>query len=429
MLTMPNFTPQLGELEEEDQIDRQLSAGLMVVHPQMPKLEFVPSQQFPHLLVPEQYIQCNNIEESIEICKQHFSYTSTEISLAQISMDDDLSLFIDGQRYYVTEKAQCDLCKILHIPIEFVWGIPTALTATNVQHLSAIQQQSVIVVAREDTIVSVIDTAKWAEGKNKPANERHKKKPPYLPLSNLAFLHMLEKVWSPNEIKTRITISDRGVQAELLYLDDAFIIEPKVGDFTRVGIAVSNSETGGPLPVATGYALRLLCTNGNKIRQNVGDVRYSSDWRCTWDNRSDRFTYDLKSLKQRMQDKFGDLQTAYRRMVDECLDDKHFYDFYRQTEYLYRGIPNRSSHIDDIFGVEPDQRKEIINRERQRRRELKDANTTVVEPPQTTDLDAWDVFNGITAAARDELRYQRRTALEILGSDVLKAYMPPSSEN
>src|SRR3712207_1786803 len=187
---MSNFT--LESWEEEALINDQRRAGLMVVHPQMSKLKLVPSQQFPHLLVPEQYIQCNNIEESIEICKQHFAYTSIEISLAQLSMDDDLKLLIDGQRYHVTEKAQCDLCKILRLPIEFVWGIPTALTATNVHQLSAIKQQSVIVVARENTIVSVIDTVKWAEGKDKPASERHKKKRPYLPLSNLAFLHMLE---------------------------------------------------------------------------------------------------------------------------------------------------------------------------------------------------------------------------------------------
>jgi hypothetical protein len=202
-----------------------------------------------------------------------------------------------------------------------------------------------------------------------------------------------------------------------------------VGDITRVGIAVSNSETGGPLPVATGYAFRLRCTNGNKIRHNIGDVRFSSDWRCTWDNRSNRFTDDLKSLKQDIQDKFGDLQTAYQRMVDERLDDDHFYNWYRQTEYLFRGIADRSKHIDGIFGVEPDQRKEIMNRERQRRRELKDANTTVIEPPQSTDLHTWNVFNGITAAARDEMRYQRRTALEILGSDVLQAFLPPASKN
>jgi hypothetical protein len=29
-----------------------------------------------------------------------------------------------------------------------------------------------------------------------------------------------------------------------------------VGDVTRVGVAITNSETGGPLPVAKGYTLR-----------------------------------------------------------------------------------------------------------------------------------------------------------------------------
>ena len=87
MLTMPNFKLYKGEWIDEDQIDPQPSAAHMVVHPQMPELKLVPSQQFPHLLVPEQSIQCKDIEESIEICKQHFSYTRTEISLAQISMD------------------------------------------------------------------------------------------------------------------------------------------------------------------------------------------------------------------------------------------------------------------------------------------------------------------------------------------------------
>ena len=67
--------------------------------------------------------------------------------------------------------------------------------------------------------------------------------------------------------------------------------------------------------------------------------------------------------------------------------------------------------------------------ERQRRRELRDANTRVIELPQTTDLQTWNVFNGITAAARDEVRFQRRTALEMLGSDVLQAFLPPASKN
>ena len=96
---MTNYTLYPWEWKDEEVIENQPSTALMVVHPKKPKLEFVPSQQFPHLLVPEQYIQSNNIEESIEICEKHFSYTRTEISLAEISMDDDLSLLIAGQRY------------------------------------------------------------------------------------------------------------------------------------------------------------------------------------------------------------------------------------------------------------------------------------------------------------------------------------------
>ena len=79
---MSDLTLYPWKSEEEDLIDNQLSAALMVVHPEKPKLEFVPSQQFPHLLVPEQYIQCNNIEESIEICKRHFSYTQNRHLIA-----------------------------------------------------------------------------------------------------------------------------------------------------------------------------------------------------------------------------------------------------------------------------------------------------------------------------------------------------------
>jgi hypothetical protein len=426
---MPNFTLYPGEWEDEEVINDQPSTALMVVDPEKPQMKTVESQQFPHHFAPEKFFQCIDIEESTQICEQDFSYTRAETFISQISMDEDLSLLIDGQRYRPTEKAHGDLCKVLGIPIDFAFDIPTDLTAVIVQRLKREHQQAVVMVAREGTIVSFIDPVKGADGKDKPRNERKKKKPHYQPLSNLSFLHMLEKVWSGTEIDTRITISDSGVQVELLYLDDAFNIEHEVGDITRVGIAISNSETGGPLPLATGYAFRLKCTNGNKIRDKLADVRFSGDWRCTWDNRCDRFTADLKVLKQRMHDKFGDLQTAYRRMVDERLDDKNFYSWYRQAEYLFRGIADRSTHIDNIFGVEPDQRKEIFNRERQRRRELKDANTTVIEPPQSTDLHAWNVFNGITAAARDEVRYQRRTALEMLGSDVLQSFLPPTSKN
>jgi len=213
------------------------------------------------------------------------------------------------------------------------------------------------------------------------------------------------------------------MQVEILHKEESFTIEPVVGDVSRVGLAVTNSETGGALPLATGYTLRLVCTNGSTIKQEFGHVRFSSDWRCTMERRLDRFTAELQSLSQVIRDKCGQLQTAYKRMAHEYLDDEDFYSLYRQAQYLSRGVTNFNEHIDGIFGVQPDQRQEIIGRVRQRQRERRSASTAAIGPPQSTDLLAWDVFNGITAAARDEVRYHRRTALESLAGDVLSPFL------
>jgi hypothetical protein len=142
------------------------------------------------------------------------------------------------------------------------------------------------------------------------------------------------------------------------------------------------------------------------------------------ERRMDRFAAELRSLTHALRDKCGYLQAAYTRMAQEYLDDVLFDKFYRQAQYLSRGIGNSSEHIDSIFGVAPDQRQEIFGRVRRRQRELRGAHTAAIEPPQSTDLLAWDVFNGITAAARDEVRYHRRTALESLAGDVVSAFMP-----
>ena len=302
---------------------------------------------------------------------EHFAYTQSETSVAHISMNEDLSLSINDRQYHMTERAHSDLCKMLGIPIAFSYDIPADLTSSIVQRLKLLHEQSMIVVVRGNTIVSLVDPLKGAAGRGKSAGERLKKKPHYMPLPNLSLLHMLEKVWSGADVDTRITLSDRGMQVEILHKEESFTIEPVVGDVTRVGIAVTNSETGGALPLATGYTLRLVCTNGSTIKQDLGHVRLSSDWRCTMERRLDQFTAELRFLSQEVRDKCGYLQTAYKAMAHEYLDDVLFYSLYRQAQYLSRGVANISEHIDGIFGVEPGQRQEIIGRVRHRQRELR----------------------------------------------------------
>jgi hypothetical protein len=237
-------------------------------------------------------------------------------------------------------------------------------------------------------------------------------------------LHLLEKVWKGPEVDTRITFSDVGMQVELLRKEESFTVEPVVGDVTRVGVAITNSETGGPLPLAKGYTLRLVCTNGSTVQTDAKLYRFSSDLRCSPEWRFNKFAEALQSLMQEMQAKCGALRTAYQRMAEDELDDVRFHDLYRQAQYLSRGIADSSDAIDDIFGVGKDDRQKFFKRVRERQNKRRDGTRAVIEPPQSTGLIVWDVFNGITAAARDEVRYSRRTALENLAGDVMKPFIP-----
>jgi hypothetical protein len=412
-------------------IDHQPSGALLVVRPEQPRLRFVPSQELTGFFSPEQYFQSQDIDESIHFCAEYFAYNHWETSIAKISMDETFVLTIEGQQYHMTEKATSDLCRILDIPFDFVRSIPTDLTALIVQRLKSLHTQSVIVIARKNIIVAFVDPVKWAGGRGKPPQERVKKKPHYQPVPNLSLLRMLEKVWSGQDVDTRITLADGGMQVEFLQNTESFRVEPVVGDVTRVGVAMTNSETGGPLPVAKGYTLRLSCTNGATVRINDDDDdqrrgfgRFSSDWRCSLEHRFDRFTNDLRCLMESMQLKCGALQMAYQRMIEAKVDDVQFHTWYGKAQYLYRSMANSSEYIDCIFGVEPDERQALLKRERKWQKAKRAVRSGVIEPPQFTDLIPWEVFNGVTAAARDEMHYYRRSGLESLASDIVSAFMP-----
>jgi hypothetical protein len=90
-------------------------------------------------------------------------------------MDEELSLSINEQQYHMTEKAHSDLCNMLSIPIPFSYAIPVDLNPAIVQRLKLLHARSMIVVARGNTIVSLVDPLKGAAGRGKAPGERLKK--------------------------------------------------------------------------------------------------------------------------------------------------------------------------------------------------------------------------------------------------------------
>ena len=417
---MANFNLYPHEAPEDD---AQSSGALAVVHPEQHRMQLVPPTRLPDIFAPEHFFQSSDLEESIHFCAEHFAYEQRETSFAQISIDGDLLLSVDSQQYRLTERAYHDLCNVINIPRAFGTDIPPDLAATVVQRLKARHQQALVLVSRGDTIVSLVDPLKWVKGRETAAKERAKNYRHYLPVPNLSLLRLLEIVWSDSAADTRITLTDTGIQIEILLPDDAFKLEPVVGDVTRIGMVVNNSETGGPLPHATGYTMRLICRNGATVRHDVTPVYFNSDWNWNIERRMHRFAGALHDLLITMQGKHDELQTAYSRMVQEPLHDVEFYGFYRQAQYASRGIPDASGQIDTMFSVTPSQRQAFFKKVRDRQNAMRTGTTAVIEPPQSTGLLAWQVFNGITAAARDEMRYGRRTALESLAGNVLNKYM------
>jgi hypothetical protein len=74
--------------------------------------------------------------------------------------------------------------------------------------------------------------------------------------------------------------------------------------------------------------------------------------------------------------------------------------------------------------VDEAERQAFLKRERKWQKAKREVTRGEIAPPELTTLIAWYVFNGITAAARDELRYSRRIGLQNLAADVVSAFMP-----
>jgi hypothetical protein len=416
---MANFNMYAHELPEDDM---EPSAALMVVEPEQHGVQLVPPTRLPDNFASEQYFQTDNFLEATHFCAEHFAYDRHPTSFAQISLDSELVLSVESQQYRLTERAYHDLCAIVNIPLTFGTDIPPDLAAIVVERLKARHQQALVPVSRGDTIVSLVDPLKWKSRRETSAQERTKNYANYLPVPNLSLLRLLEKVWSDAAADTRITITDTGIQIEIVLMDDAFKLEPIAGDVTRIGMVVKSSETGGPLPHATEYTMRLICRNGATVRHEIEPVYFNSDWNWHLERRMHHFAGGLHDLLVTMQDKRDQLQMTYKRMVQEPLTDVQFYNFYRQAQYASRGIAG-SDQLDAMFGVTSSRRQELFKQVRDRQKEMRNGTTAVIEPHRATDLLAWQAFNGITAAARDEVRYNRRTALESLAGDVMKPFM------
>lgn len=365
----------------------------------------------PDLFAPELSMATADFEHARKLCEQEFDYRRREIGFDRIVVDEDFHVSIGDDTYALTEKAFDDICGILAVPRRFALEITRELFTIIVDRIGRLHQQTVVLVVRDGVIVGIVDPAKWSGGTVTA-------RPHYLPVTNTELLSVTQKIWKPRGIQPRITIADAGLAVEVL--DPSFTVEPQVGDVVTVGVIVTGSETGGPAPVARGYTLRLACANGATAPMSFGNARFNTDWRVRPERRLAAFERAVSDFSLDMER----VREAYQGVVDGELTDDLFWRLHRQATYALRRSPGVDRSVDAMFGVQPAQRKQLVAAVRERQGVFRrDRNPTVLSP-RPSGIRAWDVYNGITGAARDESVYNRRVALERLGGDLLHEFAP-----
>src|SRR5262249_25007434 len=153
-------------------------------------------------------------------------------------------------------------------------------------------------------------------------------------------------------------------------------------DVIKLGVRLTNSETGFGCLKGTRFSLRLLCTNGAVMRDNLGSARWNYDRRMHMETSLKRFRTDLFKL--------GENHERHARLYDQLPHrvflDRDMVNLWRQMRCV---LPTPDA-LDRVLGIEPDERQTLQALVRARSPFL---------PPGATSHRVWDVHNRITAAA------------------------------
>lgn len=196
------------------------------------------------------------------------------------------------------------------------------------------------------------------------------------------------------------TVSDSGTKINLLVPGET--VEPEEGDILKIGLELSNSETGGRRLMCNLFTLRLFCTNGMTQKTDRTSVYYTEFGNLSYDSKIRAFAKRFEEAKSTALESAVEL---YEGITEAPILDTDLLSLHRTIKRRVGAKLN----VDDVLEISPSVRTEIFNRVRERDR---------FDRPQPTDLLAWTVHNAITATARDQ-RLLIRQSLEQIGGQVL----------
>ena len=180
-----------------------------------------------------------------------------------------------------------------------------------------------------------------------------------------------------------------------------------VGDIIQLGIAITNSESGGRQLKASAYACRLACANGAIMSDEIGTARWPNDHRMTTAASLLAFQKQVSALI----DKLESVAPLYTTNVHRLVPDVELFNLWRRVAYILC-----RNEADDVLGISEEARRDL-----QQLIRFRDAR----ESPAMTDRNAYEVHNRITFAAHGRNFRSRRNLQEIGGEFLSRAITWP----
>jgi hypothetical protein len=344
----------------------------------------------PKNLVLDEVAAPKDFESLIELVETDYRVGHEQTTLESISLRPDGTVETPAGVLQVTRDFLESFAAAIVMPLSYAYTVTPELFCENVRQRQAHAAAPITICRAGDVATGLVIDRK---SRYRPACTGEV-------LRSIRRSHDLEF--------RRASVAFTGVDVE--FVRPGIVVEPVVGDVVEIGIAVTNSETGGRQLKASAYSYRLACTNGSMFADTVGVARWPNDPRMTDAACMRAFQREVTSLCCELQSVSG----LYEAAIDRPVPDVEFGNTWRRVRYL---LP-RGGDPDAVLDISKDERRALQDVVR-----LRDPR----EAPAMTRWSVFDVHNRITHAAHGQ-PFRVRRGLQELGGQLLSraASWPPA---
>jgi hypothetical protein len=311
-----------------------------------------------------------------------------------VKVSEKGEIVLEGEAITTTEWAFVNFCRLLGIPKPFAYAIPDDLLLTITHRLATIDPDRYMKFHRTEKGIIGVTSDRYDPVDVKDC--------------------LIQIAATNDEMKELelqgINLSDRGIDVK--YLNNELPnLEPEVGDITKIGYSVKDSDTGSVDLQARAYLYTLQCENGAVLPNEWACLRRLKNKKLSKETSVLNFMTRLKNFQM----KTDRLAERFNLMGKTPITDKCYYKYWRSLRSI-----TGESRADDIFETEKDKRKEIAKKIRCRDRANKECIFSMApeQPDEEMDMTYYKIYSRITNATK-RYRLDKFDKLQELGGRML----------